>query len=129
MWSWSCLADRALSLVLEGYKTTIHVRVTSHFFRKKNFFCKTLPKPTCGVVGAVGTTLPLPQGGVALDQQLLPRHPEDVHQAEREQHPTGQLLRLLLVGRVVIGGSQKHIILWGEWIYLIHNMLIIHRLL
>lgn len=88
----------------------------------------TLSTPTCGVVGAVGTTLPLPQGGVALDQQLLPRHPEDVHQAEREQHPTGQLLRLLLVGRVVVDGCQKHIILWGEWIYLIHNMLIIHRL-
>lgn len=63
------------------------------------------------MVGAVGTTLPLPQGGVALDQQLLPLHPEDVHQAEREQHPTGQLLRLLLAGRVVVGGSQKHIIM------------------
>lgn len=34
MWSWSCLADRALSLVLEGYKTTIHVCVNSHFVRE-----------------------------------------------------------------------------------------------
>lgn len=34
MWSWSCLADQVLSLVLEGYKTTIHVCVTSHFVRE-----------------------------------------------------------------------------------------------
>lgn len=34
MWSWSCLADQALSLVLEGYKTIIHECVTSHFVRE-----------------------------------------------------------------------------------------------
>lgn len=85
--------------------------------------------PTCGVVGAVGTTLPLPQGGVALDQQLLPRHPQDIHHTEREhEHLTGELLGLLLVGRVVVGGCQKHIILWGERIYLIHEIVIILRL-
>lgn len=84
--------------------------------------------PTCGVVGAVGTTLPLPQGGVALDQQLLPRHPQDIHHTERGQHLTGELLGLLLIGHVVVGGCQKHIILWGEWLYLIHEMLIILRL-
>lgn len=84
--------------------------------------------PTCGVVGAVGTTLPLPQGGVALDQQLLPRHPQDIHQTECEQHLTGEFLGLLLVGRVVVGGCQKHIILWGESIYLIHEIVIILRL-
>lgn len=34
MWSWSCLVDRVLFLVLEGYKIIIYVCVNFYFVRE-----------------------------------------------------------------------------------------------